>query len=94
MRVTPEEGMQRYRQTFGDKVPTFELIILCLKFTEKGFPHFANDICDQAQFFCPRLSKKIFPSSPGTDWGVWHFVGDLPLIQTELLQFTFHRWNE
>ena len=28
LRVTPEEGMQRYRQTFGDKVPTFELIIL------------------------------------------------------------------
>ena len=93
LRVTPEAAMERYRKTFGDKVPTPELLMLCLNFTEKGFAHFASDICDQAHFFCPRLSKKTFNDS-STDWGVWHFVGDLPLSQTEMLQFTFHRVSE
>ena len=93
LRVTPEAAMERYRQTFGATVPTEKLLVLCLNFTEKGFAHFASDICDQAHFFCPRLSKKTFNDST-IDWGVWHFVGDLPLSQTEMLQFTFHRVSE
>ena len=92
LRVTPEAAMERYRLTFGDKVPTTELVMLCVNFTEKGFAHFASDICDASHFFCPRLSKKTFNDST-TDWGVWHFVGDLPLTQTEMLHLTFHRVN-
>ena len=80
LRETPEEAMKRYRLTFGDKVPTSELVMLCVNFTEKGFAHFASDICDASHFFCPRLSKKTFNDST-TDWGVWHFVGDLPLTR-------------
>ena len=90
LRVTPEAAMERYRKTFGDTVPQPELLMLCLNFTEKGFAHFASDICDQAHFFCPRLSKKVFKDS-STDWGVWHFVGDLPLHNSEMLQVTWNR---
>ena len=93
LRVTPDAAMERYRLTFGDKVPTTELVMLCVNFTEKGFAQFASDICDASHFFCPRLSKKTFNDST-TDWGVWHFVGDLPLTQTEMLQCTLHKVNE
>ena len=93
LRVTPEAAMERYRLTFGDKVPTTELLMLCFNFTEKGFAHFASDICDASQFFCPRLFKKTFNDST-TDWGVWHFIGDLPLTRTEMLRCTLHKVNE
>ena len=39
------------------------------------------------------MSKKTFKDS-SIDWGVWHFVGDLPSTQTEMLHLTFHRVNE
>ena len=90
LRESLEEAMKRYRLTFGDKVPTSELVVVRVAFTETGFAHFASDICDASHFFCPRLSKKVFNDS-STDWGVWHFVGDLPLSQTEMLQVTWHR---
>ena len=90
LRVSPEAAMERYRQTFGATVPTEKLLVLCLNFTEKGFAHFASDICDQAHFFCPRLSKKVVNDSC-TDWGVWHFVGDLPMIQNEFVQVSWQR---
>ena len=93
LRESLEEAMKRYRLTFGDKVPTSELAMVRVTFTETGFAHFATDICDASHFFCPRLSKKIF-NDPTTDWGVWHFVGDLPLMQTEMLQCTLHKMNE
>ena len=93
LRESFEEAMKRYRLTFGDKVPTSELIMLCVNFTETGFAHFASDICDASHFFCPRLSKKTFNDST-TDWGVWHFVGDLPLTRTEMLLCTLHTINE
>ena len=93
LRESFEEAMKRYRLTFGDKVPTSELVMLCVNFTETGFAHFASDICDASDFFCPRLPKKTFNDST-TDWGVWHFVGDLPLTRTEMLLCTLHTINE
>ena len=93
LRESLEEAMKRYRLTFGDKVPTSELVMVCVNFTETGFAHFASDICDASHFFCPRLSKKTFNDST-TDWGVWHFVGDLPLTRTEMLLCTLHTINE
>ena len=93
LRESPEEAFKRYQLIFGDKVPTAELVMVCVEFTETGFAHYASDICDASHFFCPRLSKKIFDDST-TDWGVWHFIGDLPLTRTEMLRCTLHKVNE
>ena len=88
LRVTPEAAIERYRKIFGETVPTSSLFVLCLTFTEKGFAYFASDICDETHYFCPRLSKRTY-NDTSEDWGVWHFVGDLPLHDPELLQFSW-----
>ena len=93
LRESLEEAMKRYRLTFGDKVPTSELAVVRVEFTQAGFAHFGSDICEASHFFCPRLSKKIYNDST-TDWGVWHFIGDLPLNRQELVVCTLHNIDE
>ena len=89
LRLNATAALERYRLHFGNGVPTEQLVALGVNFTERGFVNFATEICDGTHHFCPRLHKKIF-NDANIDWGVWHFAGDLPLNQPDMLVLSYH----
>ena len=52
-------------------------LVLEITFTSLGIAYYCTQCTGAAYGFAPILEKKIFKD--GTDWGVWHFHGNLPL---------------
>ena len=71
-----EDALERYSLTFGP-TPRASLAVLRVVFTPLGIDSCTTDNCGAEHDFQCRLSKKIW--TDGVDYGVWHFIGPLPL---------------
>ena len=71
-----EDAVKRYCWAFGP-TPKDQLVLLQVVCTPLGIAHYTTDNCGPSHDFQCRLSKKIW--NDGVDYGVWHFIGDLPL---------------
>ena len=82
LRERAEDAIERYRLNFGE-IEKEKVKVLEVTFTSLGLAHFTTQTCGQENRFCSQLSKKTCGTD--VDWGVWHFVGDLPLDQPHFL---------
>ena len=76
LRESPQEALERTR-LFHDRVCRDTHCLLRVRFTPLGVAHYAVRCQGQEYKFCPTLFKKTYKGD--TDWGVWHFLEDLPL---------------
>ena len=76
LREDMEDAVKRYSLAFGS-TPREELVVLQIFFTPLGIAHFTTDNCGAEHGFQCRLSKRIWTDD--VDYGVWHFIGPLPL---------------
>ena len=88
LRERAEDAIERYRLNFGE-IEKGKVIVLEVTFTSLGLAHFTTQTCGPANRFCSQLSKMTYGTD--VDWGVWHFIGDLPLDQPH---FLVARWSE
>ena len=76
LREDMEDAVKRYSLAFGS-TPREELVVLQIFFTPLGIAHFTTNNCGAEHDFQCRLSKRIWTDD--VDYGVWHFIGPLPL---------------
>ena len=88
-RESPEAAVERYRYHCRRHTPMDQLSILRVTFSALGIAHYVTETCNAEAYFSSRLSKQTFKGD--VDWGVWHFVGDLSLRESELLSHEWHR---
>ena len=82
LREKMEDAVERYCLAFGP-TPKEQLAVLRVVFTPLGIAHFTTDNCGPSHDFQCRLSKKIWKD--GVDYGVWHFIGALPLRKDSMM---------
>ena len=83
LRQEPEQALERYKMIFGT-VDHSSLVLCEILFSAAGIAKWATELSDKTYDFQPRLYKKAWRSQE-KDWGVWHFVGDLPLKDKDLV---------
>ena len=76
LREKMEDAVERYDLAFGP-TPREQLAVLRIVLGPSVIAHFTTDNCGAEHDFQCRLSKKIW--TDGVDYGVWHFIGPLPL---------------
>ena len=76
LRQTVEVAVSR-ASFFEEDVSKDSHVMLRVTFTPLGVALFASTFTDETNNFRPILSKKVV--SDDKDWGVWHFLQDLPL---------------
>ena len=86
LREKMEDAVERYDLAFGP-TPREQLAVLRIVLTPLGIAHFTTDNCGVEHNYQCRLSKKIW--TDGVDYGVWHFIGPLPLGSDRLMSM---RW--
>ena len=86
LREKMEDAVERYSLAFGP-TPREQLAVLRIVLGPSGIAHFTTDNCGAEHDFQCRLSKKIW--TDGVDYGVWHFIGPLPLGSDRLMSM---RW--
>jgi hypothetical protein len=52
-------------------------VLIAFRFTAKGLVYFTKKNAGISHGYKSTLAKQSF--NDGSDWGVWHFNGDLPL---------------
>ena len=77
-RQDPREARARYFQVFRENHQQPNLVLFTLVFS---------------QIFLPKLHKVKY-ANQDKDWGVWHFVGDLPLNSPEIMTASWSRMEE
>ena len=77
-----EDAVKRYCWAFGP-IPKEQLVLLQVVFTPLGIAHYTTENCGLPHNFQCRLSKKIW--NDGVDYGVWYFIGDLPLQKYSMM---------
>ena len=87
LREKMEDAVERYSLAFGP-TPREQLAVLQIVLTPLGIAHFTTDNCGAEHDFQCRLSKKIWRD--GVDYGVWHFIGALPLRKDLLMSMQWH----
>ena len=87
LRQSPSQALERFEKIFGT-VDHSVLVLVEVLFSAHGIAKWATELTNQTHQFMPRLYKKSFRKQE-EDWGVWHFVGDLPLEDTTLVTVAF-----
>ena len=87
LRQDPDQALERFEKIFGT-VDHSVLVLVEVLFSAHGIAKWATELTNQTHQFMPRLYKKTFRKQE-EDWGVWHFVGDLPLQDTTLVKVVF-----
>jgi hypothetical protein len=87
LRQDPDQALERFEKIFGT-VDHSVLVLVEVLFSAHGIAKWATELTNQTHQFMPRLYKKTFWKQE-EDWGVWHFVGDLPLEDTTLVTVSF-----
>ncbi len=88
LRQNPEEARKRYLKVFGETADASLVLLECF-FSAAGIVRFTLELTDAAHDFLPRLHKVQF-ANQAEDWGVWHFVGDLPLAIPEVMTYNMN----
>ena len=78
LREQPGDAVHRYNASFSGGVSTATHVLLSLTFTTEGLARYCTKTTDAAHGFVPVLTKRVYADA-SRDWGVWHFIGDLPL---------------
>ena len=76
LRESPDEALERASR-FADRVTKETHCVLEVEFTKLGIAHFTQLRQGAELWYSPTLFKKTYRGP--TDWGVWHFLIDLPL---------------
>ena len=92
LRQSPTQALERFEKIFGKHEPS-HLVLVEVLFSASGIAKWATDLTNQTYQFMSRLYKKSFVKQQ-EDWGVWHFVGDLPLEDTILVTVSFGPLNK
>ena len=92
LRQQPSQAMERFEKIFGKHDPSY-LVLVEVLFSAEGIAKWATELTNQTYQFMPRLHKKSFRNQE-EDWGVWHFVGDLPLEDNTLVTVSFGPLNQ
>jgi len=92
LRQQPSEAMERFEKIFGKHDPSY-LVLVEVLFSAEGIAKWVTELTNQTYQFMPRLYKKSFRNQE-EDWGVWHFVGDLPLEDNTLVTVSFGPLNQ
>ncbi len=87
----PDQALDRYKQMFRD-VDDISLVLCEIVFSTKGFAKWVTDLTDKTFDFHRRLYKKAYRDQE-KDWGVWYFIGDLPLNDKDLVTFVVREWS-
>ena len=82
LRQDPDQALERFKKIYGT-VDHSLLVMGQVLFSADGIAKWATELTNQTHDFMPRLYKKTFRKQE-EDWGVWHFVGDLPLQDATL----------
>ena len=90
LRARPSDAVRRYNLTFPGGVSPEAHVMLELVFTTAGLARYCTEATEEAHGFVPRLTKRVYYDG-GRDWGVWHFIGDLPLGEEE---YIIPAWRE
>ena len=78
LRQRPVDAVHRCNASFPGGVSAGTHVLLSLTFTTKGIARYCTETTDAAHGFVPVLAKQVYADT-SRDWGVWHFIGDLPL---------------
>ncbi len=92
LRQQPSEAMVRFEKIFGKHDPS-NLVLVEVLFAAEGIAKWATELTNQTHQFMPRLYKKSFRNQE-EDWGVWQFIGDLPLEDDTLVTVSFGPLNQ
>ncbi len=84
LRQDPDQALERFKKIFGTVDHSF-LVLVEVLFSAAGIAKWATELTDQTHEFMSRIYKKTFRKQE-KDWGVGHFVGDLPLQDTTLVK--------
>ena len=87
LRERKQDAVERGEKIFNTSVTKKTHIFLKTTFTEAGFAKYATLAMPQHNFV-PKLSKMVYYTRPGEtpyDWLVWHWNGDLPFDDCELM---------
>ena len=92
LRQNPDQAVLRFEKIFG-KVDHSVLVLVEVVFSAHGIAKWVTELQNQTHEFMPRLYKKSFRNQE-EDWGVWHFVGDLPLQDTTLVSVGLRKLSD
>jgi len=99
LRQDPQEARARYFQVFREKNQQAEnnqqahLVLFKLVFSSAGIARLTTEMTNEEHDFLPKLHKVKY-ARQDKDWGVWHFVGDLPLNSPETMTWSWSRMEE
>jgi len=82
LRQDPEQARIRYTQFWGE-TPSADLILFTFVFSPACIARLTTQLTSGEHGFMPKLYKKRYAHQT-RDWGVWHFVGDLPLKSPDM----------
>jgi len=89
LRKDPEEARVRYMKLFGE-TNLANLVLFEFKFSSAGIARLSTQLTNAEHDFLPKLHKVKYEHQD-KDWGVWHFVGDLPLKAPETMTWSSSR---
>jgi len=92
LRQDPEEARVRYMKIFGEKNQA-NLVLFMFAFSSAGIARMTTQLTNAEHDFLPKLHKVKYEHQT-KDWGVWHFVGDLPLTAPEAMTWSYSRMEE
>jgi len=92
LRQDPLEARARYMKVFGE-TNLANLALFRLVFSSAGIARLSTQLTNAEHDFLPKLHKVKYERQ-NEDWGVWHFVGDLPLNSPETMTWSLSRMEE
>ena len=92
LRQDPLEARARYMKVFGE-TNLANLVLFRLAFSSAGIARLTTQLTNAEHDFMPKLHKVKY-ARQDEDWGVWHFVGDLPLNSPGTTTWSWFRMEE
>ena len=92
LRQESDQALERFEEIF-DRVDRSVLVLVEVLFSAEGIAKWVTELTNQTYQFMPRFYKKSFRNQE-EDWGVWHFIGDLPLEDNTLVTVSFGPLNQ
>ncbi len=77
LRERKDDAIERCARNTGAAVTGLTHVLIAFQFTAKGLAYFMKLNAGISHGYKSTLAKQSF--NDGSDWGVWHFNGDLPL---------------
>ena len=79
LREFPLDAVERAKMFYAGEVTKHTHVLLNICFTPAGVAHYTVENAGQTHNFASILSKMTYHKGEPIDWGVWHFLTDVPL---------------